>query len=222
MNRESSKLTVLYHAISSYQLLEVMLHRHLFHPSDHAALLLPDFITDKYPQWPSLAAQGFLTACSSFRTSRFLIKPRARCCATRPAPAAGCAFLCAASTAFISPARIFISLCMYQKTPLFLFFRRRARHAAPSRRPLPAAAPPLSAAGRTGKALRFVYRGQSLCALRHLRSGCQPSGALPLSFFRGRRAQRPATRCPGALCPLLYAPPPHCHGRQHFADPALF
>ena len=52
MNQELDK--VLYHAISSYQLLEVMLHRLLFHPENRAVLLLPDFIVEKYPQWPLL------------------------------------------------------------------------------------------------------------------------------------------------------------------------
>lgn len=56
MNRESDK--VLYHGVSSYQLLEVMLHRMLFHPDDWAALLLPDFIVGKYPQWEKLS-RGF-------------------------------------------------------------------------------------------------------------------------------------------------------------------
>ena len=33
---------VLYHAVSSYQLLEAMLHRRLFHREERATLLLPD------------------------------------------------------------------------------------------------------------------------------------------------------------------------------------
>ena len=41
---------VLYHAVSSYQLLEAMLHRRLFHREERATLLLPDFIVGKYPQ----------------------------------------------------------------------------------------------------------------------------------------------------------------------------
>ena len=45
---------VLYHAVSAYQLLEVCLHRRLFHREDRATLLLPDFIVDKYPQWRRL------------------------------------------------------------------------------------------------------------------------------------------------------------------------
>ena len=45
---------VLYHAVSSYQLLEVMLHRLTMHPQAHAVLLLPDFIEDKYPRFKRL------------------------------------------------------------------------------------------------------------------------------------------------------------------------
>ena len=50
---------VLYHAVSSYQLLEVMLHRLQFHSRDRAVLLLPDFITRKYPQYRKLRTRGF-------------------------------------------------------------------------------------------------------------------------------------------------------------------
>lgn len=46
---------VLYHAVSSYQLLEVILHRMAFHGNDKAVLILPDFITGKYPQYKKLA-----------------------------------------------------------------------------------------------------------------------------------------------------------------------
>lgn len=56
MNRE---FDVLYHAVSSYQLLEVILHRQLFHPEERAALLLPDFIETKYPQWQRLEGMFF-------------------------------------------------------------------------------------------------------------------------------------------------------------------
>ena len=44
---------VLYHAVSSYQLLEVILHRLTIHPRGTAVLLLPDFIREKYPQLPT-------------------------------------------------------------------------------------------------------------------------------------------------------------------------
>ena len=50
---------VLYHAVSSYQLLEVMLHRMVCHPDARAVLLLPDFITEKYPQYQKLAKRRF-------------------------------------------------------------------------------------------------------------------------------------------------------------------
>ncbi|MFR1435098.1 MAG: hypothetical protein ACLSS9_07620 [Acutalibacteraceae bacterium] len=48
---------VLYHAVSSFQLLEVMLHRMLVHENARAVLVLPDFITEKYPQVCRLAAR---------------------------------------------------------------------------------------------------------------------------------------------------------------------
>lgn len=50
---------VLYHAVSSYQLLEVMLHRRAFHPKAKAVLLLPDFITAKYPRYKKLVPAFF-------------------------------------------------------------------------------------------------------------------------------------------------------------------
>ena len=50
---------VLYHAVSSYQLLEVMLHRMVKHPRDQAVLLLPDFIVGKYPQYKKLSRRFF-------------------------------------------------------------------------------------------------------------------------------------------------------------------
>ena len=64
MNRGSGK--VLYHAVSSYQLLEVLLHRRLFHPEEEATLLLPDFIVEKYPQWPRLQHRGFFDEVKLF------------------------------------------------------------------------------------------------------------------------------------------------------------
>ena len=64
MNQELDK--VLYHAVSSYQLLEVMLHRLLFHSESQAVLLLPDFIVEKYPQWPLLERRGFFNQVRLF------------------------------------------------------------------------------------------------------------------------------------------------------------
>ena len=58
MNRISDKY-VLYHAVSSYQLLEVILHRLLYHKNDHSVLILPDFISRKYPQYQRLKKAHF-------------------------------------------------------------------------------------------------------------------------------------------------------------------
>lgn len=61
---------VLYHAISSYQLLEVMLHRWFFHRNEKTVLLLPDFITEKYPQYRLLTEQGFFEEVYLFPYTR--------------------------------------------------------------------------------------------------------------------------------------------------------
>lgn len=49
----------MYHAISSYQILEVMLHRYWNHRKEKAVLVLPDFIKDKYPQYYKLESKNF-------------------------------------------------------------------------------------------------------------------------------------------------------------------
>lgn len=49
---------VLYHAISAYQLFEVMVHRKKCHKNDYAVLLLPDFIVSKYPDWKKIEEIG--------------------------------------------------------------------------------------------------------------------------------------------------------------------
>mgnify|MGYP007076791263 CR=1 FL=1 len=64
MRRTSDKpVLVLYHAVSSYQLLEVMLHRRIRHPQDKAVLILPDFIVGKYPQYKKLSRRFFDRVC---------------------------------------------------------------------------------------------------------------------------------------------------------------
>ncbi len=45
---------ILYHAISSYQLLEVMLHKISRNRKEKGILILPDFIIEKYPQYRKL------------------------------------------------------------------------------------------------------------------------------------------------------------------------
>lgn len=51
------KPIVLYHAISSYQLIEVILHRMIYHEKDKAILILPDFIIQKYPNYKNLISK---------------------------------------------------------------------------------------------------------------------------------------------------------------------
>lgn len=68
---------VLYHAVSSYQLLEVMLHRMVKHPRDQAVLLLPDFIVGKYPQYKKLSRR-FSTGFGCFPICKYPIKAKSR------------------------------------------------------------------------------------------------------------------------------------------------
>ena len=66
MRTTQGERTVLYHAVSSYQLLEAILHRLRCHPGERAALVLPDFITEKYPQYGKLRERGFFQEVSLF------------------------------------------------------------------------------------------------------------------------------------------------------------
>lgn len=49
---------VLYHAVSTYHILESFVHRHLFHNKEHAILLLPDFIINKFPYYEKITELG--------------------------------------------------------------------------------------------------------------------------------------------------------------------
>ena len=58
-NKWENRCKVFYHAISSYQLLECMLHRMTKHPNADSTLVLPDFIIEKYPNWKRLKGRFF-------------------------------------------------------------------------------------------------------------------------------------------------------------------
>lgn len=45
---------ILYHAISAFQIFEVILHRHKYHKREKCILILPDFIISKYPNYNEL------------------------------------------------------------------------------------------------------------------------------------------------------------------------
>lgn len=49
---------VLYHSVSFFQLLEVILHRQKYHKDEKAVLVLPDFITDKLPEYEKTVRNG--------------------------------------------------------------------------------------------------------------------------------------------------------------------
>lgn len=61
---------VLYHAISSYQLLEAMLHRYWNHRKEKAILILPDFIQNKYPEYYNLEKRKFFDKVILFPYTR--------------------------------------------------------------------------------------------------------------------------------------------------------
>lgn len=54
-------MRILYHAISTYHILECIIHKLLFHKEDEVTLILPDFIVAKFPQFSQLCSLGFFS-----------------------------------------------------------------------------------------------------------------------------------------------------------------
>lgn len=50
---------ILYHAVSTYQIVEVIVHRQKYYPDDKCILFLPDFIIDKYKDYFNVVQLGF-------------------------------------------------------------------------------------------------------------------------------------------------------------------
>lgn len=50
---------ILYHAVSTYQIVEVILHRRKYYSKNKCILFLPDFIIDKYPDYFNVVQLGF-------------------------------------------------------------------------------------------------------------------------------------------------------------------
>ena len=119
---------VLYHAVSSYQLLEVLLHRLLCHPAERAVLLLPDFITDKYPRYRALASRRFFDEVHLFpyrhiphREEAQVFADAARACrAALPLP------LAAYRPVYVAGAHFYFSLCLIRERLPFFFFEDAA------------------------------------------------------------------------------------------------
>lgn len=126
MKRRSSvkRPMVLYHAVSSYQLLEVMLHRKLVHSQERAVLLLPDFITEKYPWYRKLASCRFFDEVYLFpylhipHTSEAQVTAEtiSACRAVLPYP------LTAFQAVYVAGAHFYFSLCLIQQQIPFVFF----------------------------------------------------------------------------------------------------
>ena len=136
---------VLYHAVSSYQLLEVMLHRTIFHPADRAVLLLPDFFTQKYPQTPKLTRRRFFDEAYLFPYLRIPHRSEAEILEDaqrfyrRLVPYDLKEF----SKIYIAGAHFYFSLCPISQVIPFAFFED--------------AAGMLSRAGELARALRVRY-----------------------------------------------------------------
>ena len=52
------KKMYLYHAVSMYQILEVILHKNKYHKNDECILILPDFIVNKFPEYKKIEQLG--------------------------------------------------------------------------------------------------------------------------------------------------------------------
>ena len=108
---------VLYHGVSSYHLLEALLHRRLCHPGAWAALLLPDFIAQKYPWWEKLAARGWFQQVRLF--PYLAIPHRGRAQVARDACLAydslGLPPLGSFSHVYVAGAHFYFSLCLLER-----------------------------------------------------------------------------------------------------------
>lgn len=57
---------ILYHAITNYHILEMMLYKKMFHEDETVILILPDFIKNKLPFYMDLEKQGFFDKVYEF------------------------------------------------------------------------------------------------------------------------------------------------------------
>lgn len=119
---------VLYHAVSSYQLLEVMLHRLYFHKREKAVLILPDFIVGKYPQYRALTENHFFDEVYLFpylhiphRDEAHILEDVVRCCRqVIPYDIASFAQI------YVAGAHFYFSLYLIQNKIPFAFFEDAA------------------------------------------------------------------------------------------------
>lgn len=120
--------TVLYHAVSSYQLLEVLLHRLLFHEKEKAVLLLPDFIVEKYPQYRKLETRRLFDEVILFpylhiphREEERVLEDVARCYQQRvPYDITGFSHI------YVAGAHFYFSLYLIENRVPFTFFEDAA------------------------------------------------------------------------------------------------
>lgn len=128
LHNGSYKPLVLYHAISSYQLLEVILHRLTYHKKEWAVLILPDFILQKYPQYKRLVTQHLFDEVYLFpylhilhRTEKQILEDVKQCYEQIvPYPIADF------SEVYVAGAHFYFSLYLIQNRIPFYFFEDAA------------------------------------------------------------------------------------------------
>ncbi len=125
---QTGQAPVLYHAVSSYQLLEVLLHRLLCRPRDRAVLILPDFIVNKYPQYRRFASRRFFDEVILFpylhiphHNEEQVAADAARACRERLSRP-----LSAFSDVYVAGAHFYFSLCLLREQVPFYFFEDAA------------------------------------------------------------------------------------------------
>lgn len=127
-DRQWEHSKVLYHAVSSYQLLEVMLHRYVYHRTDYAVLVLPDFITGKYPQYQKLASEGFFEEVYLFPYQKIPHKNEAQVLKDCVKYYEQCIpwAIEAFERVYVAGAHFYFSLYLIQKNIPFVFFEDAA------------------------------------------------------------------------------------------------
>ena len=126
--KSPDKQMVLYHAVSSYQILEAMLHRLKYHPHESALLLLPDFIVGKYPHYTRLKRKGLFEGVYLFEylkiqhTNKADVTRKALESLKRALPYTLDSF----KEIYVLGAHFYFSLCLINKNIPFIFFEDAA------------------------------------------------------------------------------------------------
>ncbi|MBQ2799663.1 MAG: hypothetical protein IJF09_09780 [Ruminiclostridium sp.] len=74
---------IIYHAVSFYQILSVIVHKAAYHKDTPAVLLLPDFITSKLPQYKRIEKSGIFDEVYLFPYAKIKFNPLTIVAATK-------------------------------------------------------------------------------------------------------------------------------------------